>query len=142
MAEVKNGDTVSIHYTGRLIDGTEFDSSAGREPLKFTVGSGQIIPGLEQGLVGMNTGDKGTVQVPFVDAYGPHRTEGVQEVPRSAMPADMKPEVGGMLQAVAGDGQKINLVVTAVTEESVTVDANHPLAGKDLIFDVEVVEVH
>jgi len=141
MSEVKQGDTVHIHYTGRLVDGTEFDSSSGRDPLSFEVGAGQIIPGLEKGIVGMSVGEKQTITVPSDEAYGPHRPEGVQEVPKSALPADMDPQVGGMLQAVGGDGQRINLVVTDVGAESITVDANHPLAGKDLIFDIEVMAV-
>jgi len=141
MSQAKNGDTVSVHYSGRLSDGTEFDSSAGRDPLEFTLGAGNIIPGLEAGIIGMAVGDKATVNVKAEDAYGPHRAEGVQDVPRSALPPEANPEVGGLLRAVTPDGEKLNLVVTAVNEETLTVDGNHPLAGKDLVFDIELMSI-
>lgn len=142
MSQAKSGDTVRIHYTGTLADGGEqFDSSAGREPLEFTIGAGNIISGLEDHIVGMSAGDKSTVHIKAEDAYGPYREEGVQQIPRSALPAEANPEVGGMLQAVTNDGQRVNLVVTEVAEDTLTVDGNHPLAGRDLVFDVELVEI-
>lgn len=141
MSEAKNGDTVSIHYTGRLPDGSEFDSSAGREPLEFTLGAGQIIPGLEKEIEGMAVGDKSTVTIPADEAYGPHRPEAVQEVPRTQIPEEIDVAVGTQLQGMTQDGRQLNLTVVEVGNESVTLDANHPLAGKDLVFDVELVGI-
>lgn len=141
MSEAKNGDTVSIHYTGRLPDGSEFDSSAGREPLEFTLGAGQIIPGLEKEIEGMAVGDKSTVTIPADEAYGPHRPEAVQEVPRTQIPEEIDVAVGTQLQGMTQDGRQLNLTVVEVGDESVTIDANHPLAGKDLVFDVELVGI-
>lgn len=141
MSEAKTGDTVRIHYTGTLTDGSQFDSSVGREPLEFTIGSGQIIPGLEKEIAGMKVGDRNTVTVPADEAYGPHRQEGVQEVPRSDIPANIDLAVGTQLQAMTPDGRQMNLTVTGLTDEAVTLDANHPLAGKDLVFEVELVEI-
>lgn len=141
MSEAKSGDTVRIHYTGRLTDGNEFDSSAGREPLEFTLGAGQIIPGLEKEIEGMTVGDKSTITVPSDEAYGPHRPEAVQKVPRSKIPAEIEVVVGTQLQGMTPDGQPLNLAVVEVVGDSVTLDANHPLAGQDLVFDVELVEI-
>ncbi|MEC7765198.1 MAG: peptidylprolyl isomerase [Pseudomonadota bacterium] len=141
MTEVKSGDTVRIHYTGTLTDGTVFDSSEGRDPLEFTVGSGQIIPGLDKAIPGMTPGDKKTVPVPADEAYGPHHAEGVTEIPRGDIPADIPLETGIMLQMSTPDGRQIPVTVTEVTEEKVTIDANHQLAGKDLTFAIELVEI-
>lgn len=141
MSEAKPGDTVRIHYTGTLTDGSQFDSSAGRDPLEFTVGGGQIIPGLDREIAGMKVGERKTVNVPCDEAYGQHNPTAMQEVPRASLPAEIEPEVGKRLQAVTQDGSQITVVITAVNENSVTMDANHPLAGKDLIFDVELVEI-
>lgn len=141
MAQVKSGDTVRIHYTGTLNDGTVFDSSDGRDPLEFTVGSGQIIPGLDKAIPGMTPGDKKTVPVPADEAYGPHHPEGVTEIPRGDIPADIPLETGIMLQMSTPDGRQIPVTVTDVTEEKVTIDANHQLAGKDLTFNIELVEI-
>jgi FKBP-type peptidyl-prolyl cis-trans isomerase 2 len=141
MSEAKAGDTVRIHYTGTLNDGSEFDSSAGRDPLEFTVGGGQIIPGLDREIVGMKVGDRKTVNVPCDEAYGQHNPEAMQEVPRASLPAEIEPEVGKRLQAVTQDGRQITVAIAAVTDDIVTMDANHPLAGQDLIFDVELVEI-
>lgn len=141
MSEAKNGDTVRIHYSGRLKDGSEFDSSAGREPLEFTLGEGEIIPGLEKEVAGMTVGDKNTVTIPADAAYGPHRPEAVQEVPRSEIPEEVDVAVGTQLQGVTRDGRQLSLTVVDVGHETVTLDANHPLAGKDLVFDVELVEI-
>lgn len=141
MSQVSSGDVVRIHYTGRLPDGTQFDSSSGREPLEFEVGSGQIIPGLERQIEGMNVGDSGTLTIPADEAYGPRDESRIQTVPRSSLPSDMEVAVGTNLQATTQDGGQIALTVTDLNEEEITVDANHPLAGQDLIFDVEVVEI-
>ena len=141
MSQAKSGDTVKIHYTGTLDDGTQFDSSAGRDPLEFTVGSGQVIPGFDQAVEGMAVGDKKDVHIEAEDAYGPRHDQMIQEVPRSALPDDMEPEVGMGLQARRPDGAMLDLTVTAVGEESITVDGNHPLAGKALNFALELVEI-
>ncbi len=141
MTQAKNGDTVRIHYTGRLTDGTQFDSSQGRDPLEFQVGSGQIIKGLDDQIEGMEVGDKQTVTIPADAAYGEHRPEGVQTVPRAQIPEGVDTSVGSRLQATGGDGRTMTLTVIDTAEEEITVDANHPLAGKDLVFDVELLEV-
>ncbi|MDN2565504.1 peptidylprolyl isomerase [Aquibium sp. A9E412] len=141
MTEVKSGDVVRIHYTGKLADGTEFDSSAGREPLEFQVGAGQIIPGLDNHVEGMTVGEQSSVTVPADQAYGPRDEAQVQAIPRSAIPDTIELSVGARLHANTQDGRQIALTVTDFDDESVTVDANHPLAGRDLVFDVEVVEV-
>lgn len=141
MSQAKSGDSVKIHYTGTLDDGTQFDSSAGREPLAFTLGSGQVIPGFDKAVDGMTVGDKKSVNITPEDAYGPHQAQMVQEVPRSALPDDLEPAEGMGLQAQGPDGQVVNLVVTSVGEDSVTVDGNHPLAGKALNFDIELVSI-
>ncbi|MEP3685718.1 MAG: peptidylprolyl isomerase [Sulfitobacter dubius] len=141
MAEVKSGDTVQIHYTGTLQDGTTFDSSEGRDPLEFVVGSGQIIPGLDSALPGMTEGDKKVVQVPSDDAYGPVNPEMRQSVPREGIPADIPLDPGTQLQMQTPEGQALPVTVVEVDETTVTLDANHPLAGKDLQFDIELVKI-
>jgi len=141
MAEAKQGDTVKVHYTGKFEDGTVFDSSTDRDPLQFTIGEGQIIPGFEQAVIGMNPGESKTVDVPSEKAYGPHREELVMEVDRAKFPEHIKPEVGQQLQIPQAQGQAIIVTVTNISESSVTLDANHPLAGKDLTFDIELVEI-
>jgi FKBP-type peptidyl-prolyl cis-trans isomerase 2 len=141
MAEAKQGDTVKVHYTGKLDDGTVFDTSAEREPLQFTIGQGQIIPGFEEAVVGMNEGESKTTQIPSDAAYGPHRDEMIVEVDRSQFPPNLDPEVGQQLQIRQPDGQAIVVTVTDLSNESATLDANHPLAGKDLTFDIELVQV-
>lgn len=141
MSKVKTGDTVRIHYTGTLSDGTRFDSSEGRDPLEFTLGGGQIIPGLEREILGMEVGDRKTVKAAADDAYGHADPAAIQEVPRAAIPADVELVVGGRLQAVTRDGQQIAVTIAAISEDTVTMDANHPLAGKDLVFEVELVEI-
>ncbi|MHA6325535.1 FKBP-type peptidyl-prolyl cis-trans isomerase [Roseivivax sp. CAU 1753] len=141
MTEVKSGDTVAIHYTGTLNDGSTFDSSAGRDPLEFTVGSGQIIPGLDQALPGMSVGDKKSVAIAADDAYGQRQEEALQSVPREQVPADIPLEVGTQLQVQTPTGQVMPVMVAEVTETEVTLDANHPLAGKDLNFDIELVDI-
>ena len=139
MTDIKDGDTVRIHYTGTLEDGTTFDSSLGREPLEFVVGSGHIIKGLDVALPGMQAGDKKTVNIACDDAYGPVNPAMHQGVPRDAMPDDITLEVGMQLQMQSPQGQPMPVTVTEVTDEQVMLDANHPLAGRDLVFDIEVV---
>jgi len=141
MTQAKSGDTVRIHYTGKLDDGTQFDSSAGREPLEFELGSGQVIPGFDEAVEGMTVGDTKSVRLEPTEAYGDRHEQLVQEVPRSALPDEISPEVGMALQSQSPEGQVTRLTVTAVTEESVTVDANHPLAGQALSFELELVEI-
>ncbi len=141
MSQAKSGDTVRIHYTGTLSDGTQFDSSAGRDPLEFALGGGQVIPGFDNAVDGMSVGDSKTVTIAPDDAYGPRHDQLVQEVPRSALPEDMEPEVGMHLQSQSPDGQVMNLVITEVAESSITLDANHPLSGQDLTFAIELVEI-
>ena len=141
MTEVKSGDTVAIHYTGTLLDGTTFDSSEGRDPLEFVVGSGQIIPGLDVALPGMAVGDKKTVDIACADAYGPLNPEMRQSVPREGIPDDIPLEVGTQLQMQTPTGQPLPVMVVEVSEATVTLDANHPLAGKDLRFDIELMRI-
>ncbi len=141
MSEVKSGDKVSIHYIGSLEDGTIFDSSEGREPLEFTVGSGMVIPGLDAALPGMKVGEKKTETIPCEQAYGTHHPEGVIEGARSDMPDDLELEIGMRLEMRNPDGRAMPVTVTVLTDESVTVDANHFLAGKTLIFKFEIVSV-
>lgn len=141
MAQAKHGDTVRVHYTGSLSDGTQFDSSRGGEPLSFTVGGGNIIPGFENAVVGMETGDTKTVEIPSGDAYGPYRDQLVQEVPRSAIPPEIQLQEGMVLHARGPEGQELSFTVLAFDDEKVRIDGNHPLAGKDLTFDLELVEI-
>lgn len=141
MSHAKSGDTVKIHYTGTLTDGTKFDSSAGREPLEFTLGSGQVIPGFDQAVEGMTVGDSKSINIAAVDAYGPRHEQMVRDVPTSALPNDLEPTVGMSLQARGKDGSVVNLTVTRVGDDAITVDGNHPLAGQDLNFDIELVEI-
>lgn len=141
MSHAKSGDTVRIHYTGTLSDGTQFDSSDGREPLEFSLGSGQVIPGFDNAVEGMNVGDSKSVSIEPQDAYGDKHEQLIQDVPKSALPQDMEPEVGMHLSSQAPDGQVMHLLITAVAEESITVDGNHPLAGQTLAFDIDLVEI-
>lgn len=141
MAQAKTGDTVKIHYSGKLNDGTQFDSSAGRDPIEFAVGAGAVIPGFEKAVEGMAVGESKSIAIPAEEAYGPHHEQLVQDVPSSALPEGMTPEVGMQLQGTGGDGQTMNFVVTSVNDESITVDGNHPLAGQQLNFDIELVEI-
>ncbi|MEZ5778235.1 MAG: peptidylprolyl isomerase [Paracoccaceae bacterium] len=141
MTQVKTGDTVRIHYRGTLQDGTEFDNSAGRDPLEFQVGSGQIIPGLDKALPGMTAGEQKTVVVPSAEAYGPRHEEARQDVPRGQIPAEIPLEVGTSLQMRTPDGNAVAVTVAELTDDTVTLDANHPLAGKDLNFDIELVSI-
>jgi peptidylprolyl isomerase len=141
MAQAKKGDTVKIHYTGSLEDGTVFDSSANRDPLQFTIGDGKVIPGFELAVAGMSPGESKTEKIPADQAYGPRMKEMVVEVNRAEIPPELKPEVGQQLQMSRDDGRVIPFTITDMSESKVTLDANHPLAGKDLIFKIELIEV-
>lgn len=141
MKQAKYGDTVKVHYTGKLEDGTVFDSTKDRDPVQFTIGSGQVIPGFEQAVIGMNLDESKTVTIPMDKAYGAHREDMVLVVARNRFPRNMRLEAGQELQILLDDGQSMFVLVTEVTESSVTLDANHPLAGKDLTFDIHLVEI-
>ena len=141
MSQAKSGDTVKVHYTGILEDGTEFDSSSGREPLEFTIGAGNIIPGFEQAVTGMEQGDSKRVVIPAGEAYGDRQDELVQTLPRQDIPDHITLEEGVVLEAESPNGQRMRLTVVDMDDQSVTLDANHPLAGKDLTFDLELVDV-
>lgn len=142
MTKVKSGDTVSVHYHGKLTDGTTFDSSEGRDPLSFTVGAGQVIPGFENAVLDMEVGNKKTVTIPSDQAYGPANPENIIDFPKSNIPPDMQIEKGMTLQLYGQDGQVINVLVVAIKEDAVVLDANMPLAGKDLVFDIELVAIN
>lgn len=141
MAQVKSGDTVRVHYTGKLTSGEQFDSSAGREPLEFTVGAGQMIKGFDAAMPGMNLGEKKTINIPAVDAYGEKDPNAVIEFPLANVPADMKLEPGMQLTLSNEQGQPFPVVVTEVKPDVVLLDANHFLAGEELVFDIELVEI-
>ena len=142
MSQVKANDKVKVHYTGKLEDGQVFDSSVERgEPIEFQLGQGQLIPGFEQGLIDMKVNEKKTINIPKEEAYGEPKDELIQEVPKSQLPENMEPAVGMPLVSKTPDGREINLVVKEVKDESIVVDANHPLAGKDLVFDLELLEI-
>jgi peptidylprolyl isomerase len=141
MQQVKSGDTVKVHYHGKLNDGTTFDSSEGREPLEFEVGSGSVITGFDDGVTGMQVGDKKTINIPFDQAYGDVNDDQIMEFPIDRFPEDMKPEVGMQLNLSDGAGQNIPVIIREVNDDTVILDANHPLAGEDLTFDLELVEI-
>lgn len=141
MSAAKQGDTVRVHYNGTLKNGTQFDSSREAEPLEFKIGEGRIIPGFESAVVGMAPGDSKKVEIPSNEAYGPRREELTQEVDRSRLPADLEVQQGMQLQASGPNEQPLVVTVAEVKPESVVLDANHPLAGEDLTFDIELVEV-
>lgn len=141
MQQVQSGDTVKVHYHGRLTDGTTFDSSEGRDPLEFQVGSGMVIAGFDNGVVGMIVGDKKTVHIAVDDAYGPKNPDMIIEFPKEQVPADMPMEVGMRLNLNNSQGQVVPVVITEIQEAAILLDANHPLAGEDLVFDIELVEI-
>ena len=141
MTTAKQGDTVHIHYSGSLADGTVFDSSADRDPLSFTIGSGQVIPGFEEAVIGMAIDEKKNVTIPVDKAYGPRNEELVMTVPKEQVPPDLNPEVGQKLQMQGPENTPVVVEVTEVAEEHIKLDANPPLAGKDLVFDIELVEI-
>jgi len=149
MAQAKEGDRVKVHYTGKLDDGTVFDSSecedegcgCGHGPLEFTIGSGQVIPGFDAGVKGLAVGESKTIHIPVDEAYGERIEEMVAVVPRGDLPPEMKPEVGQQLEVTQEDGQVFQVLVVDVNDESITIDANHPLAGQALNFDIKLVEI-
>ena len=141
MTQAVVGNTVKVHYTGTLDDGAQFDSSVGGNPLEFMLGGGGVIPGFENAIIGMAQGNTKTVDIPPAEAYGPHHADRVQEVERSRFPPDIELEAGCRLQAVASGGETLDLMVLAVGEANVTLDFNHPLAGQNLTFALELVEI-
>lgn len=141
MSPAKTGDTVKIHYTGKLEDHSVFDSSADREPLEFKIGESEVIPGLQKGVVGMASGQKKSIVLSPEEAFGQILDELIVDVEMSQFPKDISPSIGGQLQLKRQDGSSINVRITKTTKESVTLDANHPLAGKTLFFDIELVEI-
>ena len=141
MIQVTVNSTVKVHYTGKLADGEVFDTSDGKEPIEFTLGQGQLIPGFEKGLIDMKLNEKKTINMTKDDAYGEVNETLIQEVKKTDLPQDMEPKVGMGLVSKSPDGQEINLMVVEVKEETIVIDGNHPLAGRDLIFDLEVLEI-
>lgn len=141
MAQAKTGDSVKVHYTGKFEDGEVFDTSANKEPLQFTIGEKQVIPGFEEAVIGMNPGESKTARIAADKAYGPRRTELVMVVSKDRFPPGLEPEVDRMLQVGQADGSNFVVKVTEISEAGVTLDANHPLAGKDLTFDIQLVAI-
>ncbi|MAX80628.1 MAG: peptidylprolyl isomerase [Crocinitomicaceae bacterium] len=141
MSQVKVNDTIKVHYTGKLEDGQIFDTSENREPLEFTVGSGMLIPGFENGVIDMKVNEKRTLNIPSAEAYGAVNQDLFQEVEKSLLPPEINPEVGMGLMSQSPDGREMPLTITEVRENTIVVDANHPLAGKDLTFEIELVEI-
>jgi peptidylprolyl isomerase len=139
---VEEGDLISVHYTGKLVNGELFDSSVGREPLQFTVGQGQVIAGFEKAVLGMKVGDSVIVTIPMEEAYGPVIEELLFEVDRTEIPSGLEPKVGQRIVMSRADGSQAVVSVVAVWESSLLLDANHVLAGKDLIFDIQLIEIH
>jgi peptidylprolyl isomerase len=141
VTQAQQGDTVKVHYNGTLEDGTSFDSSAGRDPLQFTLGASQVIPGFENAVMGMQPGEQKTITIPNAEAYGPRRDDMMLEVPLEQFPSEIVPEVGKQLQVRMGNGQVVPVTVTDVSESSAMLDANHALAGEDLTFEITLVEI-
>ncbi len=141
MSEAQKGDTVHIHYTGRLEDGTVFDTSQDRDPLEFKLGEGRVIPGFEDAVEGMAPGDSKTARIPSTRAYGPRKDELVLSVPKEQIPEGIEPEVGQQLEMQTAEGQRVPVRIVEVQEEAVQLDANHPLAGQDLTFDIMLVKI-
>jgi peptidylprolyl isomerase len=141
MAQVKHGDVVRVHYTGKLVSGDQFDSSVGREPLEFTVGAGMMIKGFDDAMPGMAVGEKKTVNIPAADAYGEKDPNAIIDFPKENVPEDMKLEPGMQLTLSNEAGQPFPVVVVEVKEEVIVLDANHFLAGQELVFDIELIEL-
>ena len=141
MQQVKNGDIVKVHYTGKLTNGEQFDSSTGREPLEFTVGAGQMIKGFDDAMPGMSVGEKKTVSISAENAYGEKNEEAIIEFPRENVPPDMPLEIGMTLELRNESGQPIPVIIEDIKEDVIVLDANHSLAGKELVFDIELVEI-
>jgi peptidylprolyl isomerase len=140
MSPAKKGDNVKVHYTGKLDDGTVFDSSEGKAPLEFQMGESQVIPGFEDAVNGMNPGDKKTFKIPCDQAYGPRREDLVAQISKEQFPEHITLEIGQQLQIPQQEGQPLVVRITEITDEAVTLDANHPLAGEDLTFEIELIE--
>ena len=141
MKKAEKGDKVKVHYKGTLEDGTVFDSSENRDPLEFTIGSGQLIPGFDKGVTGMEINEKKTINIPAAEAYGERKDNLVLDIPKADLPEGLSPEEGQQLQMKNQEGQSFVVTVTDIQDSSITIDANHPLAGKDLTFDIELVEI-
>jgi peptidylprolyl isomerase len=141
MQQVKSGDKIKVHYHGKLTTGETFDKSEGREPLEFEVGSGMVIKGFDDGVTGMAVGDKKSISIPFNEAYGPKNPDMIIDMPKDRFPKDMEIEVGMPLAMSDEQGNQHQVVVTEIKEDVVMLDANHPLAGQDLVFDLELVEI-
>ncbi len=141
MAQAKQGDTVNVHYTGKLEDGTVFDTSRSRHPLQFTIGKGQVIAGFEQAVIGMNAGESKITTIPVNQAYGQRRDDMIVTMRRDQLPSDLNPEIGQRLELTQMDDQTILVTVMSKTDSTMTLDANHPLAGKELTFDIELVGI-
>ena len=141
MQQVKNGDTVRVHYHGKLTDGSTFDSSEGRDPLEFTVGSGQVIKGFDDAMIDMHPGEKKTVSIPVDQAYGHRNDDMMMEYPKTEFPADMTPQIGMELHMSDNMGNVFPVVIAEVNDETVLLDANHPLAGQNLTFEIELVSI-
>ena len=141
MSQVKANNTVKVHYTGKLADGQVFDTSEGKEPIEFVLGQGRLIPGFEEGLIDMKVNEKKTISIAKEEAYGEVNEQLIQEIDKANLPQDMEPKVGMGLVSKSPEGQEMNLMIIEVKDASVVIDGNHPLAGRDLIFDLEVVEI-
>ena len=141
MQQVKAGDVVKVHYTGKLTNGDQFDSSTGREPLEFTVGAGQMIKGFDAAMPGMTVGEKKTINILPEDAYGVKDEQAIIEFPKENIPKDMKPEVGMQLQLRNESGQPFPVTIAEIKDDVIVLDANHSLAGKELVFDIELMEI-
>ncbi len=141
MTQAKQGDIVNVHYIGKLEDGTIFDSSRSRNPLQFTIGKGQVITGFEQAVIGMSLGESKTARIPVDQAYGPRRDDRIVTMQRTQLPSGFNPSVGQRLELTQTDDQRILVTVSAITDTTLTLDANHPLAGKELIFDIELLKI-
>ena len=142
MTKVKDQDTIKVHYTGKHKDGQVFDSSEGRDPLEFKVGAGNMIPGFEKGVMEMNLNEEKTLEIPYNEAYGPVNEDMIQKIGKDKLPPDLNPAVGMKLMPTTESGQKIQIKVAEVGDDYIIIDANHELAGKDLIFDIKVVEIN
>ena len=141
MTQAKSGDTVKIQYTGRLDDNSVFETSVDRDPIQLTIGKGRTIPGLEEAIIGMETGESKTIEISAEQAYGIYHKELVHTVSRKVLPMDMQPEIGQRLKATSVDGRKFSVTVRNISEKTITMDTNHPLAGKDLKFDIELIAI-
>jgi peptidylprolyl isomerase len=141
MGKVKSGDKVKVHYHGKLTSGETFDSSAGRDPLAFEVGSGSVIKGFDEGVTGMEVGEKKTINIPFDEAYGPRNEDMIIPMPKDRFPQDLEIEIGMPLMMHDQEGHQFQVAVIDIKDDVIVLDANHPLAGKDLVFDLELVEI-